>query len=115
MYSEKDILYKMKSLASDFMIMIYQCKLDLIQLNDDIKNLNNSYFEEHSELLIRLNAIFSQKELTDLSFLLQDFKAYTDFKIDTLCEHEWINDEIDISPDKIRNITYCKLCEITRR
>ena len=72
-------------------------------------------FQEHSELIIRLNAIFNQKELSDLSFLLQDFKAYTDFKIDTLCEHEWIEDEIDVSLDKSQKITYCKLCEITKR
>jgi hypothetical protein len=115
MLTESDILYKMRVLASDFMIMIYQSKLDLIQINENINKLDNTYFQEHQELLRRLNAIFDQKELTDLAFLLQDFKAYADFKIDTLCNHEWVKDEIDITPDRSQQITYCKLCEISKK
>jgi hypothetical protein len=115
MQTEKDILYKMRNLASDFMIMIYQCKLELADINNNVLELDNTYFNEHSEVLNRLNAIFSQKELSNLSFLLQDFKGYVDFKLDTTCQHEWTNDEIDIDPDRSQRITYCRLCEISKR
>ncbi len=115
MQTEKDILYKMRNLASDFMIMIYQCKLDLADINNNVLGLDNTYFNEHPEILNRLNAIFSQKELSNLSFLMQDFKGYVDFKLDTTCHHEWIDDEIDITPDRSQRITYCKLCEITKQ
>lgn len=115
MHTESTILYKMRGLVSDFMIMIYQCKLDLAEINGNITQLDNTYFHEHPEILKRLNSIFNQKELTDLSFLLQDFKAYADFKLDTICDHEWIHDEIDVTPDRSQKIIYCKLCEITRR
>jgi hypothetical protein len=115
MQTEKEILYKMRSLVSDFMIMIYQSKIDLSIINNDINTIDNTYFYEHPEILKRLNSIFNQKELQELSFLLQDFKGYVDFKLDTLCEHEWINDMIDITPDRSQQIIYCKLCQITRR
>ena len=115
MQTEKDILYKMRCLVSDFMIMIYQSKIDLSVINNDINCLDNTYFYEHPEILKRLNSIFNQKELQELSFLLQDFKGYVDFKLDTLCEHEWIDDEIDITPDRSQKIIYCKICQTTKR
>jgi hypothetical protein len=115
MQTEKDILYKMRCLVSDFMIMIYQSKIDLSIINNDINCLDNTYFYEHPEILKRLNSIFNQKELQELSFLLQDFKGYVDFKLDTLCEHEWIDDEIDITPDRSQKIIYCKICQTTKR
>jgi hypothetical protein len=34
-------------------------------------------------------------------------------KIIKLCNHEFINDVIDINPEKSQNITYCKICEYT--
>lgn len=115
MLTEKEILYKIKCLVSDFMIMIYQSKLDLNEITTNINSLDNTYFYEHPEILKRLNSIFNQKDLQELSFLLQDFKGYVDFKLDTLCQHEWIDDQIDITPDRSQKIIYCKLCEITRR
>ena len=30
-----------------------------------------------------------------------------------LCSHKFINDTIDIHPEKSMNITYCKICEYT--
>ena len=30
------------------------------------------------------------------------------------CVHEWITDLIDIDPDRSRQITYCKHCEVTK-
>jgi hypothetical protein len=34
-------------------------------------------------------------------------------KIKQLCVHEFVNDTIDIDPDRSQNITYCKICEYT--
>jgi hypothetical protein len=31
----------------------------------------------------------------------------------TNCEHEFVTDYVDITPDKGRNIKYCSRCEIT--
>jgi hypothetical protein len=32
-------------------------------------------------------------------------------KVIHLCEHEMVDDTIDITPDKSQNIRYCKICE----
>ena len=30
------------------------------------------------------------------------------------CEHTFVEDQIDITPDKSQNITYCTICEYTK-
>jgi hypothetical protein len=32
-------------------------------------------------------------------------------KVIFLCEHEMVDDTIDITPDRSQNIRYCKICE----
>lgn len=34
-------------------------------------------------------------------------------KIQQLCIHDFVNDIIDIDPERSQNITYCKVCEYT--
>ena len=34
-------------------------------------------------------------------------------KIKNLCVHEYVNDEIDIDPERSQSITYCVICEHT--
>ena len=41
------------------------------------------------------------------------FKNICNQKIMHLCCHEFIEDTIDISPDKSQNIRYCSICEYT--
>ena len=41
-------------------------------------------------------------------------KNICDEKIIELCEHEFIDDTIDITPDKSENITYCRICSFTK-
>lgn len=32
-----------------------------------------------------------------------------------LCNHEWKEDLIDITPDKSKHIIYCRKCELTKK
>lgn len=36
-------------------------------------------------------------------------------KINELCEHMWVDDMVDITPDKSIYITYCSKCELTKK
>ena len=36
-------------------------------------------------------------------------------KIYNLCEQNFINDEIDVTPDRSQKITYCTICESNKR
>ena len=36
------------------------------------------------------------------------------FQVLELCCHEFVEDMIDITPDKSQHITYCKICDFTK-
>lgn len=36
-------------------------------------------------------------------------------KINELCVHTWVDDMVDITPDKSIYITYCSKCELTKK
>jgi hypothetical protein len=61
------------------------------------------------------------KGLYSDKFFLEKFKSditksklITDKKIFQTCDHEFIDDMIDITPDKSLHIKYCKFCNFTK-
>ena len=44
----------------------------------------------------------------------KQIKKLCDDKIVELCSHEFVDDSIDIDPDKSENITYCTICGFTK-
>jgi len=44
---------------------------------------------------------------------MQILRSACDKKILELCKHEFVEDTIDITPDKSQNIRYCSICEYT--
>ena len=44
---------------------------------------------------------------------IQLLRSLCDKKVFELCKHEFIEDTIDITPDKSQNIRYCSICEYT--
>lgn len=56
------------------------------------------------------NKIFFIEKLNNIKQL----KKLCDVKILELCNHEFVNDFIDIGPDKFKCIKYCRICEHTQ-
>ena len=58
-----------------------------------------------------------KKDIKSLENALDNAKQHlcvvTDF-IHEYCEHKWIHDYIDITPEKGDNIIYCEICELTK-
>lgn len=67
--------------------------------NDDNANKLILEFTSH-----RVNAITVLKQKKEF---LEKINKY----ISDNCNHEWINDSIDIDVEKSQNITYCNKCE----
>ena len=43
-----------------------------------------------------------------------ELKTQLENKIIQICNHDFENDTIDITPERSKNITYCKICEYTK-
>jgi hypothetical protein len=45
--------------------------------------------------------------------VVEDELALCETRILELCTHDFVEDDIDIAPDKCKHIRYCKICEYT--
>jgi len=75
---------------------------DLLQLNDEINNKVKKDIDDIQN---------SKTDFTDLKNKIKQLKDNISIKIYALCQHEFIDDCIDIDPDYSQNIRYCIICE----
>lgn len=85
------------------------------ELYDDI--INTTFDSNIIENENYYNFFLSQRNNNSLAEMKENIillKNICDEKISELCHHEFIDDTIDITPDRSENITYCKICGFTK-
>jgi hypothetical protein len=118
MSSEKTILLEIRSLINDFLANISETKDKIIQINQEINELDNNYFLEDNGInFSELCDIFIEYgcPIQNLTNTLLKYQATIEEKVDTICNHEWIQDEIDIDLDRSQTICYCNKCLISKK
>ena len=70
------------------------------------------------ELYKQLNEIFNLNNnknyfINKLQYI-KELKTICSERINQLCTHNFIEDIIDITPDKSKKIVYCEICEYTK-
>lgn len=93
----KNIIFKLKDIIENY-DDIFLRTIDL-DINENIIKFDK-HIEYKEQILSQLNSMIRLKDMCEL-------------KIKILCNHEFVNDMIDISPDRTQNIIYCKICEYT--
>jgi len=96
-----------------------QCTHFLLELDTkrqqillDINKNENDFFEKNTEIVTQFNALFDPKVYKQR---LQLFTEELEDTVNSYCHHEYIDDLIDVDYDKSVRVTYCQLCELTRR
>jgi glucose-6-phosphate-specific signal transduction histidine kinase len=116
MSSEKEILLNIEKTIDDLLNNIYNAKSNIIYIKRDIHDLDNNYFiEDKGEIYSQLVNIFDSIEVSNLTCVMTHYKNIVEHKLNNICKHEWVDDHIDISPDSSQSITYCRLCEISKK
>lgn len=83
---------------------------------------NELFFHETStlEMNIAENILNELSLIDDREVFKSKLKYYTrlrnilDKKIQILCQHNFVDDYIDINPECSQKITYCTICEYTK-
>ena len=99
------------------------CKKSYDKIICDLENII-SIFEEIDEFSKEEtifstsdNLVLDQSDNKTLFYKKKEhiriLRALCSMKIFKLCNHEFIEDTIDIDPDRSKNIRYCKICEYT--
>jgi hypothetical protein len=86
-------------------------KKKYISISSYLTEIINSYQElslVNNDFLLQRNKY--KKELAEI----KDFINNINFSIYQLCQHEFVEDEIDLTPDSSQKIEYCQICECTK-
>jgi len=118
MNTEIDILMDIYTDLTNNIEHIKRSKNNLIKINNNIKHLNNNYFETNFDYQLineYINISDSVEKYHKLLNNLNNKLYYIKHKINIICDHEWVNDIIDIDPDCSRYICYCVKCDVTKK
>ena len=80
----------------------------LIYLTEIMSSYEEVYNYNNDELFIIQYNKYKQ-EFFDIKCIIDDINN----KMYKICKHEFVQDEIDINPEKTQRIEYCKICEYT--
>jgi hypothetical protein len=114
--SEQIIMHKINELNNLFLTTIEFILEETKNIETDISNISidNNYFTEHHEVVTEFHNLFNFHSLHKFKCKLsQYYDIINNIKINE-CDHEWIDDYIDINCEKSMSITYCKKCETSK-
>jgi hypothetical protein len=86
-------------------------KKKYVNISSYLNEIINSYEElsfYNNYFLLQCNKY--KKELSEI----QNFINNINYSISQLCQHEFVEDEIDLTPDRSQKIEYCQICEYTK-
>ena len=116
MSSEKEILLSIETLIEGLLNNIYSAKSNITYVKRAINVLDNNYFiEDKDDVYSQLVNIFDSVTVSNLTNVMTDYKNIVEHKLNNICQHEWIDDNIDITPERSQCITYCRLCELSKK
>ena len=95
---------------------------NIIKYLEEINNENELFFSatesldmNNTEYIIdRFNLIENREIFKSKLKYMNELKRIYERNIFKLCEHEYEEDMIDITPERSEKITYCRICEHTK-
>lgn len=116
MTSEKEILQNMHNTISDFVNQLKNTKNQINNIEKEIHNLNNNYFTlDNDNIYVQFSEIFDFYDINNLEKNLQIFGTIINDKINNTCEHEWIDDDVEVDVEMSQKIWYCNICGISKK
>lgn len=106
-----ELLLKMKNINNKYIFFLQETD------NNGNNVSNNNVLEKELlknvyQIYNKFNLLKEKPNFTYLSFsLLQFYNKIINDKIIECCPHQFVEDDIDISPDLSKKIYYCSICE----
>ena len=109
---EIDTLSNIIELSNQCISFLDQLHMSRIKIIQDINNNENNFFEKNPNIVSQFNALFDPAIFKSK---VQTFAQEIEDTVDSHCCHEYVEDLIDIEYDKSMRVTYCQLCEVTKK
>jgi hypothetical protein len=98
----------LKEINSNYAKMKEETILNLIETSLNVNENILQYNKDITEINANLNE--QDEHLKQLILLNEKIRA----KLKIICKHDWVQDLIDIDPDRSQTIEYCKICQTTK-
>jgi hypothetical protein len=86
---------------------------DMIETCIEINEYNAEFLTNNDRGLYMLfNSDANKKQFIESQKHVQHLKNICNQYIHSLCNHEFVKDDIDIDPDRSNTISYCNLCQL---
>jgi hypothetical protein len=102
-----------RNLKYDIECMI-QSERQREEIVNQIAGLNNDFFPLKCNEYLFTSYILKDEMYEDTLEHLRTLLKMIESKIQNVCEHEWVYDSIDLTPEQSQTICYCGKCEVTR-
>lgn len=86
-----------------------------LKIKEDIELLNKELHTEDFLLLNDYSNLCYYNITHTKNYTLNVYLDRINKVIFSRCQHEWVEDSIDIDPDKSETITYCSICHYTKK
>jgi len=114
MIEEIFILKNMSETVNTYLSTLSHTKCSILQIKKDVKELDNNFFLDKNNIYDNFVNLFHENAIDELIQNLNNFNGMISKTIDNCCNHEWIEDLIDLTPEKSKTIIYCRLCEVSK-
>jgi hypothetical protein len=107
------ILQKIINLSKEYQHLTLH---NISEINKDLININkesHNFFNEYPQIIEEYNMLFGDFMNTNKINELTNFISELETLLQNICEHKYIDDFIDIDPEKSVRIKYCEHCNKT--
>jgi len=109
-----ELLKKIMTTNENFAIYLNE----IINYKSSFDHLINEYkalFKDKDEIIEEYKHIYDDKSLKDLLQIIVEFNDKVANELYQNCSHDFVNDMVDIDPDRSEEITYCSKCDLHKK
>lgn len=85
----------------------------LLNANENCDNNNIASIINKKEILVKYRNKCKEQMFSGMVNLINQHLTTLETILDEICEHQFVEDDIDITPDNSIKIKYCEICEKT--
>jgi hypothetical protein len=118
MNAEFDILMNIYTDLTNNIEYIKKSQYNFKNIKNNINNFENDYFKKYCNDKLFTEYLNMYRDIDDYDKQIEKLiilRKNIEDKLKNLCNHEWVEDVIDIHPEKCKYICYCMYCEITMK
>lgn len=106
--SPLNLLLKIKNINTNILTQLKCANQEITEINELINVYHCEYSSEIEMLIKKYTQLIEAQDIKKLNTLQLELDA----NIYSICEHEFTEDYIDITPDISKKIKYCIYCEL---